>query len=565
MRRLTIVSAVLSLVVLGALEAPSARAASFVPGEVVFLLPSESSSAPGQVGLASERLGAVFQRHSIQQFERIDRGTRFQQVARPQVWRIRSDASEFDPEAVAAELRASGAVLAACPNYKVDWHATVPNDPFLYLQWHVNDGGDADIDLPEAWDIAQGDSSVVIAIIDTGVDIGHPDLQPNIHRNWAEIPNNSIDDDGNGYVDDVNGWDMGVDDNDPSPQPTFDMSGVDVAFHGTFVAGIAGALPNNATGIAGAGWNCRIMPLKIGDALGETTLDIVAEAITYAIDNGASIINTSFGVKDEPSADSLFQALAAYAESEDVLWTASAGNDSVSVVPPPAVVGTVLSVGAIDQLHARAYFSNYGADVDICAPGDAIWSSINRNYTFDGLSQLVYQLAFGWNGIDPYMLGSGTSAAAPLVAGVAGLVRAHNPSMTAAQVRAHLIATAETITTDHPIGPLVDAFAAVNTPTVGVSPPSLAGLYLEAPVPNPFTSGTSIYFALPEASPVRITVYDAAGRRIRRLVDGALPAGRHQVTWDARSESGVAVAGGVYFLHLSSPLGERTQRVALLR
>ncbi len=559
MRRLAI-----ALALLASVPAAVRAAERYRPGEVVVLLPSESQamrSAPS--GLAGGRLGDVLRRHEIREVTRIDRIGASDRATRPQVWALRSEDPSFDPRAVASELRASGEVLAACPNYEAEWHATIPNDPFLYLQWHVNDGGDADIDLPEAWDIERGDTSVVIGICDTGVDIGHPDLQARIAVNWNEIPGNSLDDDGNGYIDDVRGWDFGVGDNDPHPQPTFDSNGIDVAFHGTFVAACATATTDNATGIAGAGWNCRILPLKLGDATGETTLAIIAEAVTYAIDNGASILNTSFGVKEDGASD-FFQVLVDDATAAGVLWVASAGNDTSDVIPPPAGIGDVLSVGAIDATRARAYFSNYGPGVDLCAPGQGIWSAICRNYTLDPYTQLIYAFAFGWNGTDPYMYGSGTSSAAPITAGVAGLVRAHWPAFTPQQVILQLQQTGEVISTDFPIGPLVNAFNAVNGTVVSAPAPDLAGLSLEAPAPNPFRDGTTVGFTLPAASRVRIAVYDAAGRRVRDLLDQDLPAGSHAAHWDGRTEGGRLAAGGVYFLQLATPGAERTRRVALL-
>jgi len=142
----------------------------------------------------------------------VDRGTR--------LLRLRSDRPDFDPVAAARDLIASGGVRAACPNYRIPVASTFPNDSLLSLQWHIYQPSPrADIHLPEAWDLQKGSPSTVIAIVDMGIDIGHPDLASRIWTNSAEIPGNGIDDDGNGLIDDVHGWDFGDNDNDPSPNP----------------------------------------------------------------------------------------------------------------------------------------------------------------------------------------------------------------------------------------------------------------------------------------------------------------------------------------------------------
>ena len=156
---------------------------------------------------------------------------------------------------------------------------TIPNDPYFYQQWSLDQTSDADIDAPEAWDIETGDPSVVIAILDTGVDYNHEDLAGNIWINDDEIEDGQ-DSDGNGYIDDIRGWDFGSGDNDP-----MDWNG-----HGTHCSGIASAMTNNNVGIAGVCWNCKIMPLKFDFSNVEA-----AEALAYAADNGADVISMSWG------------------------------------------------------------------------------------------------------------------------------------------------------------------------------------------------------------------------------------------------------------------------------
>jgi subtilisin family serine protease len=199
-------------------------------------------------------------------------------AGRAEVWVLSSRAPGFDPVAASAALRRTGEVLAASPNYRFALFFTQPSDVYLTYQWYVDDPNGANIHLPDAWDTARGDTSVTIAIIDTGVDTGHPDLASKIWHNRDEIPGNGIDDDGNGYVDDWQGWDFGVGDNDPNPEYTSDPSGLDVGFHGTFCAGIAAAATNNGDGIAGAGWNCRIMALKVAHPDSGITSEAIAGA-----------------------------------------------------------------------------------------------------------------------------------------------------------------------------------------------------------------------------------------------------------------------------------------------
>jgi len=195
------------------------------------------------------------------------------------------------------------------PNYI--YHTCIePNDPFFDMQWAFHQENDHDIDAPEAWDIEKGSDDVIIAIIDTGVDWDHPDLCDNIWINEDEIPDNGRDDDDNGYVDDIRGWDFvntslevwpGEDGKDEDNNP-MDFDG-----HGTHCAGIAGAVTNNGIGIAGTCWNCRIMALRAGykSASGRGVLELcnIVKAIVYAVDNGAKIISMSYGAYTSPATE----------------------------------------------------------------------------------------------------------------------------------------------------------------------------------------------------------------------------------------------------------------------
>jgi subtilisin family serine protease len=482
------------------------------------------------------------------------------------VWVLPSRAPGIDPVAASPALRRSGEVIAASPYYRFGLFFTQPSDVYLSYQWYVDDPNGANIHLPDAWDTARGDTSVTIAIIDTGVDTGHPDLASKIWHNRGEIPGNGIDDDGNGYVDDWQGWDFGVGDNDPNPEYTSDPSGLDVGFHGTFCAGIAAAATNNGDGIAGAGWNCRIMPLKVAHPDSGITSEAIAGAFAYAVDQHASVISMSFGGPGDPGVPEFFQALVDMAVFGGAVCVAAAGNDGSSVKTYPAACDRVLAVAATDGANLRADFSNWGSWVDVAAPGASMWSSICRNYTFTDLDQLFYEFLFNWDSFNPYMYGDGTSFACPLTAGVCGLVRARFPSLTPELVMRQIVATGDAIAYDHPIGPKVNAQRAVTqAPTAVAVDGAAPGLPRVVAVPNPLQGAGEIRFALPAAGRARLALYDASGRRVRTLVDGPLSAGSRGIAWDGTDDRGARVAAGVYFAQLTAEGSEVRSKVVLVR
>ena len=266
------------------------------------------------------------------------------------------------------------------PNYIRYLNATTPNDPLFSRLWGLNNTGQsvsgtsgtagADVDGPEAWDVTQGSSTVVIAVIDTGVDYNHPDLAGNIWSNPGEVAGNRIDDDNNGYADDIRGWDFVDNDNEP----------MDVQGHGTHVSGTIAAMGNNSIGVTGVCWQAKIMPLRIFDAFGgsATSARIIA-AVGYAVNKGAKIINASFGGPDYSQAE--YDALSS-ANSAGVLFVAAAGNetannDTTPCYPAGYNLPNIISVAATDQNDELTYFSNYGAtSVHVAAPGQNIYSTV---------------------------------------------------------------------------------------------------------------------------------------------------------------------------------------------
>jgi subtilisin family serine protease len=282
-------------------------------------------------------------------------------------------------EDVLAKLRGNPLVEYAEPNYIIR-AVLMPNDPQFLQLWGLHNTGqtggtpDADIDAPEAWDIHRGSSDVVIAVIDSGVAYHHPDLddgsERNIWTNDAELNGfPGVDDDGNGYVDDFSGWDFVGEDNDPT----------DYLFHGTHVAGTIAAIGNNATGITGVNWLASIMPLRIFGASGFGDTAKAIEAIFYAVRNGASVINASWGGDDFSQV--LYDAIS-YANETGCLFVAAAGNssadnDAIPFYPASYDLANIISVAATDHSDTLAAFSNYGAtSVDVGAPGVNILSPI---------------------------------------------------------------------------------------------------------------------------------------------------------------------------------------------
>lgn len=314
---------------------------------------------------------------------------------------------------IAADGAATGEALAATaarlelqrnvewvePNYTFALDL-VPNDPSYASRQatYMNR-----MEMPAAWDYTTGQPGVVVAVLDTGVDLTHPDLAGNIWTNPLEIPTNLIDDDGNGFVDDVYGWNFASNNN----------AVADDYGHGTHVAGIAAAAINNATGIAGMAGGAKIMAVKVfyppPSVIG--TYEDLIRGIVYATDNGARVINMSLGATSYSLGE---EAAVDYAWEHGVVVAAAAGNSGRDIVHYPAAHPNAMAVAATDAGDNRASFSNWGDFVDIAAPGVSVYSTVR----FGGYSTM-----------------SGTSMATPHVAGLAALLFSLNPQLTNTQVR----------------------------------------------------------------------------------------------------------------------------------
>lgn len=314
------------------------------------------------------------------------------------------DAAEH--KAVCKALRAENPDITVCePNFVYETQV-VPNDAKYSSLWGMNK-----IDMPTAWESSTGSQSVVVAVVDTGVDYTHPDLAQNMWVNPGEIAGNGKDDDANGYVDDVYG--VNVLNNTGNP---FDDNS-----HGTHVSGTIGGVGNNGLGVSGVNWQVRIMGVKFLSAGGGGTLYGAVAGINYAVANGAQIINASWGGGGFSQA--LYNAINT-ARSAGVLFVAAAGNsgldnDLYPNYPAAYDLDNIVSVAASGQNDSLASFSNYGLQsTDIAAPGVSILSTVPGG---------------------GYASYSGTSMATPHVAGVAALVKAANPSLSYADLKARLL------------------------------------------------------------------------------------------------------------------------------
>lgn len=313
------------------------------------------------------------------------------------------------------ELNNLPEVAYAEPDYNIQ-ALYLPDDPEFSRQWALNNEGqtggsvDADIDGTETWDRYKNGSNVVVAVIDTGVKYDHEDLSDNSWINTQEIAGNGIDDDNNGFIDDVYGYDFANSDANP-----MDDNG-----HGTHCAGILGAKGDNGIGISGIAHSAQIMGLKFLDSRGSGNVSHAVASIIYAVDNGATILSNSWG--GGPLTQALFDAVS-YANDHDVLFIAAAGNESnnndINPSYPAGIdLPNVISVASTDHSDQLSNFSNYGMSVDLAAPGSDILSTYNNGR---------------------YTSLSGTSMAAPYVTGAAVLLRSNFPHLSALETKAILL------------------------------------------------------------------------------------------------------------------------------
>lgn len=306
------------------------------------------------------------------------------------------------PELVNRFARTEGVRLAE-PDYLLEPAQVYPNDPLFDAQWGLHQSSDCDVDAPEAWAVSVG-GPVIVATIDTGADLDHPDLVNQFWSNPGEIPDNGIDDDGNGHIDDVHGWNF----TDDSP----DVGDQDAAGHGTHVASIIAADTDNTEGIAGVCWNCRLMPLAVASVASSA----FADGMVYGTDQGVRVFNISQG---RTASSQLTLNGVGYAYDAGVVLAAATGNGAPLGGPVhyPAGYLETIGVGASNLADSYMFWSNYGPEMDVLAPGVSIPAAdVGGGYgTYDG-----------------------TSYASPVVAGLLGIIETLNPAVGREEAR-HLV------------------------------------------------------------------------------------------------------------------------------
>ena len=409
------------------------------PGELIVRLQVEASGE--HLERLSRRLGAV---SVFPVFPSTTPGGRHPQLRRvylirfPEGWALEPLRRRYErhPIIEAVEMNRLNRFCAETP----------PNDPSYAEQWNLRV-----LNMRHAWGIEQGKPQVTVAVVDSGIASRHPEFRSQIWENVGEVPGNGIDDDGNGYVDDKNGWDF-------SDAPTLPGSGdwtvrdndpEDETGHGTHVSGIIAAKANNGLGIAGIAPGCRLMPLRAGFKYGGGAYlqnDDLAAAIVYAADNGAQVINMSWG--DTVRAFIIEDAVE-YAYQRGCVLVGAAGNSAAVGSYYPAALSPVISVAGLGQEKQLYDGSNFGATIAIAAPGEEIFST-------------------ALNG--DYRRRSGTSMAAAHVSGVAALVLSANPNATHLEVRDKLVTTAKPLFIAELVGAgSLDAYAALASSTVLVA------------------------------------------------------------------------------------------------
>jgi serine protease len=387
-------------------------------------------------------------------------------------------------QSIIAELKATGKVVYA-ERVPMDYSCVTPNDPSYGSEWHL-----ATINAAGAWNYFSTGSNIKIAIVDNAIDRAHQDLSANLWVNPGEIASNNIDDDGNGYIDDINGYDVADNDNNPNPpNNTFD--------HGTHCAGISSARSNNSIGIASIGYSCKLMCVKAtGNSASASSVTNGYDGVVYAVASGADVISMSWGGS---GSSTTAQNIITWASQQGAVLVAAAGNNNVNTMFYPAGYTECIAVAATSSNDVKASFSNYGSWVDISAPGNNIYSTLPSN---------------GYGNM------SGTSMACPLVAGLAGLMLSLNPLLTPADIRNCIISNATNIDAQNSsyIGQLgggrIDANASMACVGATLNLPPVANFFANI---TTVTAGGSVNFT-------NTSLYCYAGTTYAWSFSGGTPA-----------------------------------------
>lgn len=421
----------------------------------------KAKSPKSEYGKLLHRLGnkGSFKSASNLTARREKNGTGRSRRTNKQILIIKNDSSKKSLGAALRDLSEDAAVESAEPDFLQEGQL---NDPYFLSsgswgqtfadQWYLQT-----ISAPTAWPLVPANApQIVVAVIDSGIDRTHPDIANVIWTNGKEIPGNGIDDDKNGYVDDVYGWNFASGNNN-----TLDTHG-----HGTIVAGLIGAKQDNAIGIAGAAPGTRLMALRNGES-GSSYVSRSIESVYYAVQNGAKVINMSFGGANYSAA---FDEAVRYAVDHNVVLVAAAGNaSSESYTTYPACYSGVISVGATDHLDQTSGYSNFGPTIDLVAPGGGGGGDSGQTMLSCRASGTTLGVAVGTQ----YIRSSGTSFASPLVAATAALLLRNHPDLTPAHIQQILVNSSDDI--DSPGWSLKSSFGRLNMQrALGMAAPAIA-------------------------------------------------------------------------------------------
>jgi len=493
------------------------------------------------------------------------------------IWLFSYNHSTMNADLVLSEVRKHGSVAIAQFNHYVSERSVFPNDPFFYPnQWSMNNTGqvidgvpgtpDADIDAPEAWNLttsgltAMGDT-IVVAIVDAGFYLTHADLS--FWKNWYEIPNNNIDDDGNGYIDDVNGWN--------AYQQNGNITG---HIHGSHVSGIAGALGNNSLGVSGVNWNIKIMAV-MGSSTNEA---VVVRAYGYVLKQrrvydqtnggrGAFVVstNSSFGVDyGQPSNYPLWCAFYDSLGTAGILNACATANLNINIdvtgdIPTACPSEWMVSVTNTTNTDAKNSSAAYGLlTIDLGAPGTYIYSTTTSgNYGpltgtsmatphVAGAIAFMYNVAPSWwiqaykNSPGPYSL----IVKQKLLQGVDPKPSLQNITVSGGRLNLHNSAL------------LMQNLTAVGNQNSGI--PALFRLYQN--YPNPFNPTTIISFDMPKEGYVSLKIYNTIGQEVAVLIEGNIKAGSYQKVFNAKD-----LPSGVYFYKLATENFNDVRKMTLIK
>jgi len=562
----------LGLLVLLPSVASSQKESAYAPGEVILKLKSNRQFSKNAIGVLSTGLSGldiVLQRFGVFEskplFDPLNSAQNLRSTLGMDRVYILHFSAAANVDSIVSDLSTLQEVEYAEPDFvghgagvaRID--SLVPNDAYFNRQWAFRNTGSnlsansgkvgADIKAVTAWSICTGDSNIIVADLDSGLKWDHPDIADRVWVNKKETAGNGIDDDSNGYVDDIHGWNFAYGNNNVR----------DDYGHGTNTASIIAAKSNNGLGYAGLDWACKIMPLKELDSTDSGLYSWWASALYYAANNGARLINMSEG--GTGNSQTLETAIDyAYAHGCFIAAAMMNTNDNTRYYPA-AYHDHVVAVGATDSYDKRCnpFFwgggSNYGSWIDVVAPGSIIYGLNNMSNT-----------DYGW-------YWGGTSQATPMVVGLASLLLAQDTSRSPATLREIIRATADDtvgLPSEDSVGydvyygyGRINCYKALTHVLNGVftdRPSVPSGWILRQNYPNPFNPTTTIRFSVPTAQHIILRVYDLLGRSVATLAAGVATPGEHLVILDASS-----LASGVYFYRLQTGSFIDTKKLVLIR